>query len=184
MNLKDIIAVSGESGLFRFLAQGRNAIIVEHLETGKRQTVSASAKVSSLEEIAVFTDGEELKLSIVFDRIWEKGEGGPAPDPKSRPEDLSAYFAGIVPEYDRSRVYNSDIKKILHWYNILHQLNLLVREEPEKEEARDEEPHLAKPETVPEPKKVRKSPAKTPVIKKGSGAQSKKMIMPAQRKQG
>jgi hypothetical protein len=69
MNLKDLLAISGESGLFRFLAQGRNAIIVEHLETGKRQTASSSAKVSSLEDIAIFTDGEEIKLSIVFDRI-------------------------------------------------------------------------------------------------------------------
>ena len=83
MVLKDIISVSGESGLFRFLAQGRNAIIVEHLDTGKRQTVSASAKVSSLEEIAVFTDGEELKLSIVFDRMWDKTDVNPVPDPKS-----------------------------------------------------------------------------------------------------
>lgn len=184
MVLKDIISVSGESGLFRFLAQGRNAIIVEHLDTGKRQTVSASAKVSSLEEIAVFTDGEELKLSIVFDRMWDKTDVNPVPDPKSGPDDLTAYFAEIVPEYDRDRVYTSDIKKIVHWYTILQRLNLLVREEPEKTEGQDEASHTLKPETTPETKKSHKVPGKAPVIKKGSGSQAKKMITPAPRKQG
>jgi hypothetical protein len=92
MNLKDILAISGESGLFRFLAQGRNAIIVEHLETGKRQTASASAKVSSLEEIAIFTNGEEIKLSIVFDRIWDKENGGPAIGAKSSSSEITGLF--------------------------------------------------------------------------------------------
>jgi hypothetical protein len=129
MNLKDIIAISGEGGLFRFLAQGRNAIIVEHLETGKRQTASATARVSSLEDIAIFTTDEDLKLSVVFDRIWEKESGGSAIDVKLPSASLTAYFEGIVPEYDRNRVYISDIKKVLAWYNIMHKLNLLVKEE-------------------------------------------------------
>mgnify|MGYP004701310705 CR=1 FL=1 len=129
MNLKDIIAISGEGGLFRFLAQGRNAIIVEHLETGKRQTASAAARVSSLEDIAIFTTDEDLKLSVVFDRIWEKESGGSAIDTKLPTASLTSYFEGIVPEYDRNRVYISDIKKVLAWYNIMQKLNLLVKEE-------------------------------------------------------
>jgi hypothetical protein len=129
MNLKDIIAISGEGGLFRFLAQGRNAIIVEHLETGKRQTASATARVSSLEDIAIFTTDEDLKLSVVFDRIWEKESGGSAIDTKLPSATLTAYFEGVVPEYDRNRVYISDIKKVLAWYNIMQKLNLLVKEE-------------------------------------------------------
>ncbi len=138
MNLKDLLAISGESGLFRFLAQGRNAIIVEHLETGKRQTASSSAKVSSLEDIAIFTDGEEIKLSIVFDRIWDKESGGSVPVPGSS-EEFTGYFAEIVPEYDRDRVYVSDIRKVLNWYNLLHKLNLLVREEESPETETDHE---------------------------------------------
>lgn len=139
MNLKDILAISGESGLFRFLAQGRNAIIVEHLETGKRQTASSSAKVSSLEDIAIFTDGEEIKLSVIFDRIWDKESGGLAADAKTSADELTGYFAEVVPEYDRDRVYSSDIKKVIAWYNLLHKLNLLVREEEATEAVKDAE---------------------------------------------
>jgi hypothetical protein len=150
MNLKDILSISGESGLFRFLAQGRNAIIVEHLETGKRQTASASAKVSSLEDIAIFTDGEEIKLSIVFDRIWDKENGGPAvAGNKSSSDEFTGYFAEIVPEYDRDRVYVSDIKKVINWYNLLHKLNLLVREEETTETENDSE-IVKEPEKKPE----------------------------------
>ena len=139
MNLKDYLAISGEHGLFKFIAQGRNAIIVEHLETGKRSSAYGSAKVSSLEDISVFTESEDLPLSKVFDRIFEKENGGPTPDPKSDNEALKTYFAGVLPEYDRERVYVSDIKKILLWYNSLHKLNLLVKEQPEEEKKPEEE---------------------------------------------
>lgn len=151
MNLKDIIAISGEGGLFRFLAQGRNAIIVEHLETGKRQTASATARVSSLEDIAIFTTDEDLKLSAVFDRIWDKENGGAAIDVKQPSASLTTYFESIVPEYDRNRVYISDIKKVLAWYNLMQKLNLLVKEEetPTEEKSESEtdggtEAHMAK----------------------------------------
>ena len=75
MVLKDILAISGEQGLFRFIAQGKNAIIVEHIETGKRSSAFSSAKVSSLEDIAVFTEKEDLLLGKVFDKIFEKAIG-------------------------------------------------------------------------------------------------------------
>ena len=83
MVLKDILAISGEPGLFKFIAQGKNAIIVEHLETGKRSSAFSSAKVSSLEDISVFTENEDLPLGKVFDKIFEKESGGPAIDSKS-----------------------------------------------------------------------------------------------------
>jgi hypothetical protein len=133
MNLKDYLAISGEHGLFKFIAQGRNAIIVEHLETGKRSSSYGSAKVSSLEDISVFTETEDISLGKVFDRIYEKENGAAIPDLKSDNEKLKAYFAEVMPEYDRARVYTSDIKKILTWYNTLQKLNLLVKEEPEAE---------------------------------------------------
>lgn len=170
MNLKDIIAISGEGGLFRFLAQGRNAIIVEHLETGKRQTASANARVSSLEDIAIFTTDEDLKLSVVFDRIWEKESGGPAIDVKLPTASLTAYFESVVPEYDRNRVYISDIKKVLAWYNIMHKLNLLVKEEEpaasengEAETGTDTTPAVAKKTKGAQVKSTNK---KSPAIKK------------------
>ena len=144
MKLKDYMSISGEHGLYKFIAQGRNAIIVEHLDTGKRTTAYGSARVSSLEDISIFTEGEDLPLGKVFDKIFEKENGGEAPDYKSDPEVLKSYFAEIIPDYDRERVYHSDIKKIMMWYNTLHKHNLLVKEEPEKEESA-ELPETAEP---------------------------------------
>ncbi len=133
MNLKDILAISGEPGLFRFIAQGKNSIIVEHLETKKRSSAFGSAKVSSLEDIAIYTEKEDMPLSKVFDLIWDKANGGEAVDPKADNNKLKTWFAEVLPEYDRDKVYTSDIKKVALWYNSLHKLNLLVKEEPEAE---------------------------------------------------
>ena len=119
MVLKDILSISGESGLFRFVAQGKNAIIVEHLETKKRSTAFASAKVSSLDEISVFTEEEDIALSEIFDVIYEKENGSNTIDYKSDPEKLKTWFSGIVPDYEKARVYVRDIRKIANWYNIL-----------------------------------------------------------------
>jgi hypothetical protein len=131
MILKDILAISGEPGLFKFIAQGKNAIIVEHLETKKRSSVYGTAKVSSLEEIAIFTDKEDMPLGKVFDLVFEKENGGPAVDSKGGVNILKSWFEGILPEYSKDKVYPSDIRKVAQWYNILLNLNLLVKEEPE-----------------------------------------------------
>lgn len=168
MVLKDILAISGEPGLFRFIAQGKNAIIVEHLDTGKRSSAFSSAKVSSLEDISVFTDGEDLPLGKVFDRIHEKESGGQAIDSRSDAEKLKKYFGEVIPEYSRERVYLSDIKKIILWYNLLQQKNLLVREEPEKEEVKEE-----KPSETDKPSDKDK-PAETVAKKKPGSVKSKK----------
>src|SRR5664279_2191611 len=138
MILKDILAISGEPGLFKFIAQGKNAIIVEHLETKKRSSAYGSAKVSSLEDIAIFTDKEDMPLGKVFDLIHEKENGGEAIDSKADAGKLKEWFEGILPEYSKDKVYTSDIKKVAQWYNILHNLNLLVKEEPKK--ATEEKP--------------------------------------------
>jgi hypothetical protein len=167
MNLKDYLSISGEHGLFKFIAQGRNAIIVEHLETGRRSSAYGSAKVSSLEDISVFTDTEDLPLSKVFDRIFEKENGGATPDPKADNEKLKSYFAEVLPEYDKTRVYTSDIRKILFWYNTLQKLNLLVKEEavPEVKEGEKVEKEIkAASKTKPaNGEKSKKSQVKKPV---------------------
>lgn len=134
MILKDILAISGEPGLFRFVAQGKNAIIIEHLETKKRSTAYGSAKVSSLEDIAIFTDKEDLPLGKVFDLIFERENGGATIDSKSDSGKLKKWFEEILPDYSREKVYVSDIKKVAQWYNILHNLNLLLKEEADKAE--------------------------------------------------
>jgi division protein CdvB (Snf7/Vps24/ESCRT-III family) len=173
MVLKDIMAISGEPGLFKFIAQGKNAIIVEHLETKKRSSAFGSARVSSLEEISVFTEKEDMPLGKVFDLISEKEKGGLAIDYKSDPEKLKEYLKEVLPEYDREKVYVSDIKKIVHWYNILHALNLLVKEEPEKPAEKEE---AGKPEPVKEekPKKEHAPKKEKATGEKGESAPKKK----------
>jgi hypothetical protein len=176
MNLKDILAISGEGTLFKFIAQGKNAVIVENLETGRRISAGTTAKVSALEEISIFTTGEDMPLGKVMDKIWEKENGGEALSHKLPDNDLKKYFGEAFPEYDKDRVYTSDIRKVLHWYNILHKLNLLVKEEEEKKEeetvaetktvakAKD----AAKEKKAPAAKKTKVSPDKTTVRKKAS----------------
>lgn len=178
MILKDFLAISGEHGLFKFIAQGRNAIIVEHLETGKRSTAPGSAKVSSLEDISIFTESEDLSLGKVFDKIFEKENGGPAVDAKSTVEKLISYFEEVLPEYDKNRVYPSDIKKVILWYNILQKLNLLLKDEPEsakdsKKESEDEVKTSVKPKSKPvsKPKaKVVRKPESKSAATRSKGA--------------
>lgn len=155
MVLKDILAISGEQGLFRFIAQGKNSIIVEHLETKKRGSAYGSAKVSSLEDIAIFTETEDVPLGKVFDIISDKASGGEAIDPKADNNSLKAWFGEILPAYSREKVYTSDIRKIASWYNILHKLDLLVKEEPEAEktEAIEEAPSETSEPVAPAKKK-------------------------------
>jgi hypothetical protein len=156
MVLKDILAISGESGLFKFIAQGKNAIIVEHIETGKRSSAFSSTKVSSLEDISVFTEKEDMPLGKVFDKIYEKESGGPAIDSKAETEKLKKYFEEIIPDYSREKVYASDIKKIILWYNLLQKKEMLVKEEPEKS-AETENPVSEAENAAPAEKKKKKS---------------------------
>lgn len=140
MALKDILAISGKGGLFKFISQGRNGIIVESLSDNRRSHIPATAKISALEDIAIFTEEKELPLQDVFKVIIEKEDKGPAIDHKSKPDDLKKYMEEIVPDYDRDKVYVSDIKKLLNWYNILHELEMLdvVLQEDEEEKEGEE----------------------------------------------
>lgn len=123
--LKEIISISGHSGLFRFVSQGRQGIIVESLVDGKRINVPVTAKVSALSDIAVFTDLGEVSLREVLQKINELESGKPAIDTKSDSKEIVKYFAKAIPDYDRDRVYTSDIKKIINWYNQLQSNNML-----------------------------------------------------------
>ena len=129
MNLKDILAISGYGGLFRFISQGRNGVIVEGLTDNKRMNATSSMRVSALEDIAIFTDEKELPLKDIFRKIFQKENGGPALNTKLENDKIKAYFAEVVPDYDRDKVYVSDMKKVLTWYNILQSLNMIDLEE-------------------------------------------------------
>ena len=134
INVKDLMSISGKGGLFRFLAQARNGIVVESLTDKKRTIAPPTARVSALEDISIYTETEDVPLSDVLLRIHEKENGGTAIDPKSGNEALKAYFTEVLPEYDEERVYVSDIKKVLTWYNLLHELGLLEVTEKEEED--------------------------------------------------
>ena len=116
-----ILTISGKPGLYQLLSQGRNMFIVESVDaTKKRMPVYNSDKVVMLDDIAIYTDTEEIPLRDVFAKIQEK-EGGVLPfDMKAAtPEELVEYFESVMPDYDRERVYLTHIKKIYAWYNIL-----------------------------------------------------------------
>jgi uncharacterized protein related to proFAR isomerase len=123
--LKDLMAISGHGGLFKFISQARNGIIVESLETGKRMNAFASMKVSALEDIAIYTEDKQIPLEDVLVSLHKYENGGEAISHKSDPDELKDYFSAVLPEYDRERVYVSDIKKVLSWYNLLLKYDLL-----------------------------------------------------------
>ena len=137
--LKGILAISGQPGLFKMLSEGKNGVIVESLLTGKKQTAFASAKMSTLEDIAIYTTNEDFPLKEIFKKIYAQENGGPAIQSNAKPEELKKYFEKILPDYDRERVYVSDIKKVITWYNLLQDKGLLSPGEPETEEPKSEE---------------------------------------------
>ncbi|HBZ67866.1 MAG TPA: hypothetical protein DEO70_13610 [Bacteroidales bacterium] len=143
MELKEILAISGKGGLFKMVSQAKKGVIVESLTDGKRFPAFLHDKLSSLEEISIFTTGEEDKpLKDVFKAIFEKYDGGQIPEVGSDSTKLRSWFEGILPEFDKERVYVSDIKKVIIWYNQLHEKNLLDFTEPVEAEkpATDEKP--------------------------------------------
>lgn len=119
MELKDILAISGQPGLYKFVAQSMRGVIVESLIDGKRMNASATSRVSALTEISMFTEGEDIALADVFTNIWNYTEGKQAISHKESPEKIKEEFAKVLPEYDRERVHVSDMKKCFAWYNTL-----------------------------------------------------------------
>ena len=119
MELKDILAISGQPGLYKYVAQAMRGVIVESLTDGKHMNASATSRVSALTEISMFTEGEDIALADVFTNIWNYTEGKEAISHKESAERITEEFAKVLPEYDRDRVHVSDMKKCFAWYNIL-----------------------------------------------------------------
>src|SRR5258705_3159227 len=116
MDFKDIIAISGMSGLYKVSAQTRSGVIVESLADGKKTPVGTNHRISALADISVFTKTDDLPLSQVLKTIHTKTGGNLSVDLKAEPEELKKYFKGIIEDFDDQRVYASDIKKMLTWY--------------------------------------------------------------------
>lgn len=118
--LKEVLSISGKPGLFKLISRAKNMLIVESLGDKKRMPAHAHEKVISLGDIAIFTDSGEKPLVEVFALIKEKEKGGKSTtDSKASNDVLRAFFAEILPDFDRDRVYPTDIKKIIQWYNLL-----------------------------------------------------------------
>ncbi len=138
-----IISISGKSGLFKLLTTTKSGIIAESLKEGKR-IMAPFTNISALDEIAIYTYEEEVPLWEVFKKIAEKEEFSNSIDHKSDKKTLESYFKEILPEYDEDRVYPSHIKKIVQWYNLLQDADLLKdylskKEAAEKDEANKDE---------------------------------------------
>jgi len=141
MKLSGIISISGKPGLFKVLSSNKNSLVVQSLIDGKKTTALPTHRISALEDISIYTEDADVPLKEVYRTIFEKENGGLAPAHKGNMADLKAYLLEILPDYDEERVYNSDIKKLYQWYNVLHKAGelKLESEESDAEESQEAE---------------------------------------------
>lgn len=159
MNLERILAISGQPGLYALKVQTRTGFLAESLVDGKKVTVGLRNNVSLLSEISMYTYTEEKPLAEVMRNMARKEHNGPAISHKADNATLLAYFREVLPDYDEDRVYPSDIKKVVNWYNLLQSKGLVSSDEPASEDSKGEaEAQVeAEVEAAPEaaPKKTR-----------------------------
>lgn len=139
MGLEKVLSISGKPGLYELTAQTRGGFVAKSITEGNKISVNVRHNVSLLSEIAVYTYTEEVPLGTVFQKMYEKEDGKPAIDHKASKKDLESYFAEVLPDYDVERVYQSDIKKIIQWYNLLVTNGFTDFSKEEKETDKSEE---------------------------------------------
>ena len=139
MSLEKILSISGKPGLYQLENQTRIGFLAKSLIDGKKISVSARQNVSLLSEIAIYTLTKELPLREVFSIISKKENGGEAINHKSSKDELEEYFFEVLPDYDEDRVYASDIKKVVQWYNLLTKNGITDFSETEPEKTTSEE---------------------------------------------
>jgi len=171
IDLTGIISISGQPGLFKIVAQSKNGIIVEGLSDKKRINVYASTKVSTLSDISMFTTGEDKPLEAIMSSIFDKEKGGAAIDNKVDDKEMATYFETVLPEYDKERVYVSNMRKLITWYNTL-QLTGSLKEKEENKTGDDKIVALKTDEKAKIKKTVTKASSKTKTsvgVKKTTG---------------
>src|SRR5437868_2819741 len=119
IDLTGIISIAGQPGLFKIITNSKNGIIVENLSDKKRMNIPATAKVSTLSDIRMFTTGDDKPVDEIITSVFEKEKGGAAIDIKSDDKSIENYFSEILPDYDKERVYVSNMRKLFSWYNTL-----------------------------------------------------------------
>ena len=155
MNLEKILSISGKPGLYELKVQTRSGFVAESLLDGKKITVGLRSNVSLLSEISMYTHSDEKPLAEVMRNIAKKEDNGPAISHKEDNVKLISYFKEVLPDYDEDRVYPSDIKKVLNWYNLLQSKGMVSKEEPKIENA-----ETVKEQVVEEVKKAKAAPKK------------------------
>ncbi len=138
IDLKKVLAISGQPGLFEYIAQARNGFVVEAMESKKRSSVPTTAKVTTLADVSIYADDGEVSLKQVLESMRDKLSGKEAMSSKSNPEEIKKFFGEVLPGYDRDRFYVSHMKKVLDWYNnlaLFGSLEFVEEEEEKKEEA-------------------------------------------------
>lgn len=151
MNLSGLISISGKPGLFRVVGQGKERLIVESLTDGKRMPAFASQKISALEDITMYTTDDDVPLGDIMQNIYDKEAGKACINPNEDASKLHAYFAEILPNYDKERVYNSDLKKLFVWYNLLQStgtFDKIIADEKEAKKAEKDAEKAEKKETA------------------------------------
>ncbi|UKN02585.1 DUF5606 domain-containing protein [Paracrocinitomix mangrovi] len=139
MDLKGIIAISGKPGLFKVAAQGKNNIIVESLDTGKKFPAFATDKISALEDICIYTYEEDMPLLDVYTKLAEKENYKSSISHKEAPDKLREHITSYLPDYDEDRVFDGDLKKLYQWYNILVDKGYIVKAKADKKAKAAEE---------------------------------------------
>lgn len=119
IDLTGIISISGQPGLFKIIAQSKNGIIIEGLADKKRTNIYSTTKVSTLADIGMYTTGEDKPIEEIVTAVFEKEKGGPCVSAKADDKEIAAYFEVVLPEYDKERVYVSNMRKLFNWYTIL-----------------------------------------------------------------
>ena len=165
MKITDILAVAGKPGLYQVLASGSASIVVESMLDGKRSSVPGTARVSNLADITMYTHDDDVPLLDILNRMHDAQKGAEGPSHKDAAQTIRDFVDGIVPELDHDRVYQSDLKKLVQWYNLLVSKGAFPLEAPEKpEEAPAEE--APKKEAKAEKKPAKKAAAKKATKKK------------------
>ena len=134
MNLEGVINVSGKPGLFKVISRSSNNLIIESLIEKKRTTIYSHTQANLLDEIGIYTYNDTIPLSEIFTKIATKTNCGPSISHKTSKTELTNYFREILPEYDEERVYISDIKKVIQWYNSMQSLKMIKLEKTKKKE--------------------------------------------------
>lgn len=189
MQLEKIISISGKPGLFTLVSQLRSGFIVEDISTGKKASISNSSQVSLLENIAIYTFDKEVPLFEVVKNIAEKYSYEQAISHKSSETELRNFMAEVLPDYDVDRVYGSDIKKLVQWYNLMQKAGIINKKAFEKSEetfsdAQVVEEKPAKAEKKPAAKKTAPKTEKAAAPKAKASTASKAAPKSAPRKQG